>query len=155
MQRLQSPGAPPKKEKKSGLSCALCNLIVRGLFQSFQQGLSDDEIVENIVTTCSKLALYSPKVCRGTASAAMVFIDNFCFCDVVIPKFALATDFQPTLRYILNSTTVEPGNVCGIVLQSNKCAFSKPDQLEWTIKPSSISKPVKSPVATLSQPPVY
>lgn len=54
------------------MSCAMCNVIVRGLFQSFEQGLTDDEIVDSIVATCTKLGGYSTKVCNGTAAAAVV-----------------------------------------------------------------------------------
>lgn len=62
-----------KRQSNLLMSCALCNIIVRGLFQSFEQGLSNDEIVSAITATCTKLGGYSAKVCEGTTAAAMVY----------------------------------------------------------------------------------
>lgn len=106
-------------EKKSILpTCSLCNLAVRGVFQSFDIGLTNEDIVDNIALTCISLNLYDEEICRGVATAAI-----------------------PTIRYIHSNSLVDPGNICGILMQEANCTFSDRDKLEWSIAPSLIPKP--------------
>ncbi|XP_046447290.1 sphingomyelin phosphodiesterase-like [Daphnia pulex] len=111
-------GAPSGEQKSILPTCSLCNLVVRGIFQSFEIGLTDEDIVDNIALTCISRSLYDEEICRGVASAAI-----------------------PTVRYIYNNSLVDPGNVCGILMQEANCTFSDREKLEWSIAPSSISKP--------------
>jgi sphingomyelin phosphodiesterase len=37
------------------------------------------------------------------------------------------------------------GNLCGIYLQADNCTLSDPDNLEWNIASSSVSKPPITP----------
>ena len=56
------------------------------------------------------------------------------------------------MRYIYRNSKVIPGNVCGILFQTENCTLSDPDKLEWTINPSAIPKP---PVNQPTPPPVF
>ncbi|KZS07062.1 Uncharacterized protein APZ42_029601 [Daphnia magna] len=106
-------------EKKSILpTCSLCNLAVSGVFQNFDIGLTNEDIVDNIALTCISLNLYDEEICRGVATAAI-----------------------PTIRYIHSNSLVDPGNICGILMQEANCTFSDRDKLEWSIAPSLIPKP--------------
>ncbi len=53
-------------------TCSLCNLVVRGIFQSFDIGLTNEEIVDSIAMTCVSLNLFADEVCRGVATSAAV-----------------------------------------------------------------------------------
>ncbi|XP_057370154.1 sphingomyelin phosphodiesterase-like [Daphnia carinata] len=106
-------------ERKSFLpTCSLCNLAVHGIFQSFEIGLTNEDIVDNIALICISRNLYDEEICRG-----------------------VATDAIPTVRYIHNNSLADPGNICGILMQEANCTFSDREKLEWSIAPSLIPKP--------------
>jgi hypothetical protein len=68
-----APSGAPSGERRSILpTCSLCNLVVRGIFQSFEIGLTDEDIVDNIALTCISRNLYEEEICRGVATAAIV-----------------------------------------------------------------------------------
>lgn len=132
-------------------SCSLCNLVVRGILQSFDLGLTNEEIVDNIGLTCVGLRVYPEEVCRGVATIAAVIKRinyNQHFKTVSLQTFPL---FQPTVRFIYNSSQVDAGNICGILMQEANCTFSSKEKLEWNITPSSMPKPA---LTQLDSPPV-
>lgn len=71
--RFRAFSGAPSGERRSILpTCSLCNLVVRGIFQSFEIGLTDEDIVDNIALTCISRNLYEEEICRGVATAAIV-----------------------------------------------------------------------------------
>lgn len=85
-------------EKKSILpTCSLCNLAVSGVFQNFDIGLTNEDIVDNIALTCISLNLYDEEICRGVATAAIVrglfFRNLLAFTD--FPFFAAHNKVHP------------------------------------------------------------
>ena len=51
--------------------------MVRGIFQSFDIGFTNEEIVDSIAMTCVSLNLFEDEVCRGVASSLVVSTKRF------------------------------------------------------------------------------
>ncbi|XP_046635576.1 sphingomyelin phosphodiesterase-like [Daphnia pulicaria] len=109
-------------DDKSTLKCALCNEIVDEIFKGFNNGMTDREISFLIGQRCETLNIFNFKLCNGTASIIM-----------------------PTIRYMHTNQLLIQGNLCGIYLQADNCSLSDPDNLEWNITSSSVSKPPIAP----------
>lgn len=121
----------PEPEERGFIICNACNRMVKQMFTYFDQGVTNEQIIDTIASICTTFRLFDSSICRGFLDASL-----------------------PTIRYIYENTDIITGNVCGLILSSENCSLSDPEKLEWSIKPSDIPKPslTEPPPAPLGSP---
>ena len=142
------------KGSKNVITCSLCSTLVSEIYEYLENNtVTDEQIVDYVVNICTKLNVYSnpDQVCGGMTSIALVRKLWQSNTFLTLLNVIILLLLKPTVRYIYSTGVVNPGNICGMFLQGERCELSNPEELEWVLDINSENKPS---VSQPNQPPV-